>query len=77
MQSVHDYPEDEQMVDAVAVTVLSGISEPATDIFGVLFKQAELSPQKEALVFQDERYTYSELLNRAGAVAEFWICRYC
>ncbi|MBX9570477.1 MAG: long-chain fatty acid--CoA ligase [Candidatus Obscuribacterales bacterium] len=70
MQSVHDYPEDEQMVDAVAVTVLSGISEPATDIFGVLFKQAELSPQKEALVFQDERYTYSELLNRAGAVAE-------
>ncbi len=71
MQSVHDYtPEDEQMVDAVAATVLSGISEPATDIFGVLFKQAELSPQKEALVFQNERYTYSDILNRAAAVAE-------
>lgn len=58
------------MVDAVAATVLSGISEPATDIFGVLFKQAELSPQKEALVFQSERYTYSDILNRAAAVAE-------
>lgn len=58
------------MVDAVAVTVLSGISEPATDIFAVLFKQAELSPQKEALVFQDERYTYAEILSRAAALAE-------
>lgn len=59
------------MVDAVAAaTVLSGITDPATDIFGVLFRQAELFPDKEALVFEDERISYQQLLDRSAAVAE-------
>lgn len=58
------------MLKAIAGNDVPGICEGAQYFFQVLLKQALLVPNKEAVVFEDQRLTYGYLLERVSAIAQ-------
>ncbi len=59
------------MADSLTACKLSGLQAGCPEhFFEVLQKQAELRPEKEALIYGNCRISYKELLEKAGSIAE-------
>jgi long-chain acyl-CoA synthetase len=56
------------MVDTLTAQEISGITEPM-NLFDILWHQVVARPHKEALVFEHERLTYSNLMSRVCAIS--------